>query len=80
MRVDPCSCRIETSEPLTFILSPSVRGEAKNANAGERRGRLSSSRAFECDSLRASPFLEVGPEMARHVTIKQSPHLTQSQS
>jgi hypothetical protein len=29
----------------------------------------------ECDSLCASPFLEARPEMARHVTIKQSSYL-----
>lgn len=27
-------CRIEPSEPLTFVLSPFVRGEAKNATPG----------------------------------------------
>ena len=33
MRVDPCSCRIQTSELLTFILFPFVRGEAKNCGS-----------------------------------------------
>ena len=40
MRVDSCSCCIQTSKPLTFILSPFVRGEAKNC--GRRITRRSS--------------------------------------
>jgi len=71
MRIDPCSCRIETSKPLTFILSPLVRERRKIADAGERGGRPSSSRAFECGSLYASRVVEAGPEIARHVMIKQ---------
>ena len=40
-------CRIQTSEPLTIILSSFVRGEAKDRVRGEEReGRTSSSRAL----------------------------------
>jgi hypothetical protein len=91
MRVDPCSCRIETSEPLTFILSPFVRGEAKNADAREHPivchppGLSTDAREHPivCHPPGLSNvvffarrgFLEGGPEMAQHARVKQSPYL-----
>ena len=56
---------------------PFRKGERRKiADAGEREGRPSSSRAFECGSLYASRFVEAGPEIARHVKLNS--HLSEA--